>query len=286
MQITRKSFLSQTGDHQKVDGASKLLEWNSPLLDSEGPGNILIALHGHWMEAATFLPLVDCLPSGWRLIALDQRGHGDSDHAASYRRSDYLADIEALFAHPSIESAVLLGHSLGGVNAYQFAAKHPEQTQALIIEDIGPTVSDDASFVRSWAGTFKDKSELEKRIGPRLLPYVQQSFRQTDEGWRLAFDPIDEDQSQRQLNGVHWRDWLASTCKALVIRGENSPITKETEIREMVERRGNSSLVTLPRGHVVHADNLHGFCRALNAFLASMENGELRPAVCTEAAIS
>ncbi|MFC5860674.1 alpha/beta fold hydrolase [Acidicapsa dinghuensis] len=240
-------------------------------LDSGGAGQILIALHGHWMEAATFIPLADCLWPSWRLVALDQRGHGYSDHAASYGRSDYLADIAALFRHLGVDSAVLLGHSLGGVNAYQFAAGNPLRVRAMIIEDIGATVSGDVSFIRPWSGTFPTQQALEERIGSRLAPYVRNSFRQTAAGWQLSFNPADEEISQKHLNGDHSSDWLASNCKALLIRGEHSPITKETEMRNMAERRANTTLLTLPGGHVVHADSPEEFCRAVTAFLSGID---------------
>ena len=54
-------------------------------LDAGGDDRPLVALHAHWMEAATFIPLHDALPARWRLIALDQRGHGFSDHASLKR---------------------------------------------------------------------------------------------------------------------------------------------------------------------------------------------------------
>lgn len=53
-------------------------------LDSGGPLPIMVALHAHWMEGSTFIPLAEALGSEWRVIALDQRGHGYSDHAESY----------------------------------------------------------------------------------------------------------------------------------------------------------------------------------------------------------
>src|SRR5271167_1817450 len=106
-------------------------------LDSRGSGPVLIALHSHWMEGVTFVPLATSLAPEWRVIALDQRGHGHSDHAATYTRADYLQDLEAFFDHLDLNDAVLLGNSLGGINAYQFAARHPEKVRGLIIEDIG-----------------------------------------------------------------------------------------------------------------------------------------------------
>src|SRR5271156_2386875 len=79
-------------------------------LDSGGKGRPLVALHAHIMEALTFAPLAARLAPEWRLIALDQRGHGHSDHAASYTRADYLQDLEAFFDHLNLNDAVLLGN--------------------------------------------------------------------------------------------------------------------------------------------------------------------------------
>jgi pimeloyl-ACP methyl ester carboxylesterase len=116
-------------------------------LDSGGPGPAVVALHGHWMEAKTFDPLAETLAPVWRFIALDQRGHGNTSHAVSYARKDYLGDISALLDHLGINQAVMLGHSLGGVNAYQFAALYPQRVRGLVIEDIGADIAVDASFV-------------------------------------------------------------------------------------------------------------------------------------------
>lgn len=67
-------------------------------LNAGGAGSLLIALHAHWMEAVTFRRLANDLAPGWRVVALDQRGHGHSSHAASYTRQDYPSDLEAFFA--------------------------------------------------------------------------------------------------------------------------------------------------------------------------------------------
>ena len=106
------------------------------------------------MEATTFAPLAAALAPAWRVIALDQRGHGYSDHPSTYTREDYLGDLQALFEHLNLSAAVLLGNSLGGVNAYQFAAQHPEKVRGLIVEDIRAVIRDDLSFVLPWEGLF------------------------------------------------------------------------------------------------------------------------------------
>lgn len=172
-------------------------------LDAGGAGQPLVALHSHWLEGVTYAPLAAALAPAWRVIALDQRGHGHSDHAATYTRADYLGDLTALYAHLGLDDAVLLGNSLGGVNAYQFAARHPRQVRALIIEDIGAEVHDDTSFALAWEGTFTTAEALAEQVGPRFLPYLRDAFRRTPDGWRLAFDPRDMVVSQSHLNGDH-----------------------------------------------------------------------------------
>lgn len=232
-----------------------------------GQGRPLVALHAHWMEAATFTPLAAALAPDWRVIALDQRGHGFSEHSETYSRDDYLGDIEALFGHLGLTSAVLLGNSLGGANAYQFAARNPDRVAALIIEDIGVEIHADTSFALPWAGVFPTRAALEDKIGARLVPALSPSIRETAVGWQLAFDPHDTDASQSELNGDHWADWVASSCPALIVRGRESRVTNLAQLEKMAARRPNTTLVELDGCHAVHFDNPEGFVDAVRAFL-------------------
>ena len=112
-------------------------------LDFGGSGTPLLALHGHYNEASAFAPLAEALAPRWRVIALDQRGHGASDRAESYERDDYVADVAAFRRHLGIGPVAVLGHSVGGVNAYQYAGRHADRVTALIVEDIGAVVDCD-----------------------------------------------------------------------------------------------------------------------------------------------
>ncbi|MES2788842.1 MAG: alpha/beta hydrolase [Planctomycetota bacterium] len=242
-------------------------------LDSGTEGQLLIALHAHWMEGTTFAPLAAALAPGWRIVAMDQRGHGHSDHAATYTRNDYLGDLAALFAYLRPTSpAVLLGHSLGGINAYQFAARHPEMVRGLIIEDIGTEVSADVSFTRAWQGVFASREALLERIGPRLAPYLEDSLRETSQGWRLAFDPQEMESSTQESNGDHWSDWLATTCPALLFRGSESRLTTQSQFDQMALRRPNTILRVLHCGHAVHVDQPDTFHEIVREFLLQFDN--------------
>lgn len=240
--------------------------------DAGANGKVLIALHAHITEASTFAPLAATLAPAWRVIALDQRGHGHSDHPSTYTREDYLRDLETFFNHLGVSSVVLLGNSLGGVNAYQFAARHPERVRGLIIEDIGAEVRDDLSFVLPWAGIFPTREALAERVGQRFLPYLEDSFRETSGGWKLAFDPHDIVQSGKGLSGDHWKDWLASTCPALLIRGRDSRVTTHAAVEQMAARRPNTILKTLDGEHVIHFENPDGFTNAVREFLRALSS--------------
>ncbi|MDP9028280.1 MAG: alpha/beta hydrolase, partial [Actinomycetota bacterium] len=123
-------------------------------LDTAQPGPdgapVLLALHGHLNEARFIEQgaIPDDLP--YRVIALDQRGHGESDHATSYRVEDYVGDALALLDHLGVERAAVLGHSLGGVIAYSLAARAPDRVPALVVVDIGADNHGDLSITRQW----------------------------------------------------------------------------------------------------------------------------------------
>lgn len=239
-------------------------------LDAGGNGKPLIALHAHWMEGITFRFLAAALAPRWRVIALDQRGHGDSDHAKSYSRADYVGDLKAFFDHLQITAPlVLLGNSLGGINAYQFAARYPHRVRAMIIEDIGVEYTGDMDFCLAWTGIFKTREDLIANIEPHFLPSLKDSIRETPAGWRLAFDPKDMVISNNHVRGSLWHDWLATDCPVLLLRGRNSRVTTQAHMEEMAARRPNTTLTVLEGGHVLHIDNPLDFTKAVSNFLDS-----------------
>lgn len=262
--MQRKNFLNN----------NLTLSW----LDAGGARPLVIALHAHWMEATTFRRLATDLIDGWRVVALDQRGHGHSGPAATYTRQDYLSDLEQFFAELRVSAPViLLGNSLGGINALQFAAKHPDLVRALVLEDISVEVNTDIGFVRAWSGEFPTREALAERIGPRLLPYLEDSFRESLDGWRLAFDPEDMVRSQESLKGHYWDEWLSTTCPALMIRGRDSRVTTRGQLEEMARRHHNTVLIELEGGHIVHQDSPDAFAAELRSFLQSLEPGMTNP---------
>lgn len=94
----------------------------------------VVLLHGAGAHAHWWAPLVPHLLPGWRLIAPDLRGHGESDWASPpYLIEHFSADLHALLDAFGLEKVVLIGHSMGGRVAAWFAAHHPERVRALAL---------------------------------------------------------------------------------------------------------------------------------------------------------
>ncbi|GAA2583334.1 alpha/beta hydrolase [Winogradskya consettensis] len=240
--------------------------------DRAGAGRPVLALHGHFASGRTFATLAGALAPEWRLIAPDQRGHGDSGRAADYSRDGYVSDAVALLDHLGIGSAVVLGHSLGGVNAYQLAAAHPERVSALVVEDIGAVVDGDLSFALTWPRRAPDRAALEAALGGSA-PYLKEAIRSFPDGWGLDFDPSDMVASQLSLNGDHWGDWLASDCPALLVHGTRSGVLSAGHAAQMTAERPRTTLVDVPAGHSVHATAPAAFATALTSFLTTAHPG-------------
>lgn len=237
-------------------------------LDAGGEGKVVIALHGHWMGGSDFEGLALALAPEWRVVALDLRSFGETDHTRRHSSEAYVGDVSALLDHIGIKKAVpIIGHSFGGVVAYLAASSIPERVANIVIVDIGVVLDDDDTFVRSWSGVFPRREALEEKLGERMAPYFQKSIRRVEGGWCLNFDPEEFLLSEHAINGDHWKTWRSSRCPALVIRGQNSPVTDENQLNEMAETRKKTKSVSIAAGHSVHIDKPSEFAEIVQNFL-------------------
>lgn len=77
----------------------------------------LLLLHGLTSNWQSFVNIIPALEKNWRIYSLDLRGHGQSDRAGSYRIQDVVVDIVSFLKNCIKESAVVFGHSFGGMIA-------------------------------------------------------------------------------------------------------------------------------------------------------------------------
>ncbi|KAK8206623.1 hypothetical protein M8818_004457 [Zalaria obscura] len=104
---------------------------------AEGEGPAVLLLHGWTCDSHDFLfqtPLL--LEAGYRVIALDQRGHGRStapNMPGGYEPEVLAADAIALLKHLDAAPAVVIGHSMGTIVASVMSIQHPEVVRALVL---------------------------------------------------------------------------------------------------------------------------------------------------------
>lgn len=235
--------------------------------------NILLMLHGHFGNARTFSELAPKFKD-WRVISLDQRGHGWSEHSPEldYSRDSYLNDIYHFIRQELKRTPVtILGHSLGGVNAYQFAARYPELVKAVIVEDIGVVIKADLSFCEQIPKRSSSLRELRKSLedlGIKAIDYFLENVFEDERGWGLRFDLTGMKVSQQNVNGDWWKDWLSSKCPILLIHGKKSIFLDLNQAELMVSRRPNTKLEVFEEcGHDVHLYDLEGFYKVMKNFL-------------------
>lgn len=235
--------------------------------------NILLMLHGHMGNARTFSELASKFPD-WHVIALDQRGHGWSEHSPEkdYSREGYLADIHHFICQVLGETPVtLLGHSLGGVNAYQFAARYPELVKAVIVEDIGVEINSNLNFAEMLPKRSSSLKELRDSLlqaGLKAIDYFSESVFEDEAGWGFRSDLEGMSISQQHINGAWWEDWMSTACPILLIHGKKSFAMDVNHAELMVSRRPNTKLEVFAEcGHGVHSDDLEGFYQVVKKFL-------------------
>jgi pimeloyl-ACP methyl ester carboxylesterase len=112
--------------------------WLNPLLFrsiERGAGPTLLLLHGVTRCGEDWQPLMSALGARWKVIALDQRGHGDSPRGGDYFVAEHVADAVRLVRDELATPLVIFGHSLGAMVAAAVAAELPQQVRGIVLED-------------------------------------------------------------------------------------------------------------------------------------------------------
>ena len=265
-----------------------LLEWSTE-------GVPLVLLHGLGNEAHLWDDFVPSVVPHYRVLALDQRGHGDSDWdpEARYDAESMTDDLEAVLDALEIDRFVLVGFSMGGRVSMTFAGRHPERLAGLVIADIGPEV--DARGVLRIGGemaehrapVFTDVQEYAAMLSlnypagqPHALKRMAEfALRQRKDGlFELKMDPklradrpTDEATKAKEEAFIQqqWDALARVPCATLVVRGAASDIlSPETADKMVDEVLQNGRLAIVPQAaHSIMTDNPEGFQEAVCSFV-------------------
>ena len=249
--------------------------------DTEGRP-VMLCMHGgaatgHWFDfvAAGFTP-------DFQVLALDQRGHGDSAWAdpPAYSYHDYASDIDKVAAKLDLRDFVLVGHSMGGMVSLVYAATYPGRLKKLVIVDSSIKLSEERLASMRDVGmrtgsSYATREELVARYrlrppgtlaSPEVVRHIAgYSARQFPDGWRHKFDRSVY-ATRESLDGLPF--WDRVKVPALLVKGGRSPRITPQIFAEVKARAPQVELAEVADSdHHVTLDNPSGFVSAVKPFL-------------------
>lgn len=236
-------------------------------------------LHGLAGHAGEWDVLARSLSSGYRVVAVDQRGHGASErHPRDVSRAAYVSDVLAVVDQLALQRPVLVGQSLGGHTAMLTAAAHPGLVRALVLVEAGPgganpnSPVDIGGWLDSWPTPFPSREAAAAFLGggPVGAGWAA-GLEEREGGWWPRFD---RDVMVRSLaenaQRSFWHEWGQAACPTLVVLAQSSFIPAQ-EADEMFRRRPDIAAVSIPgTGHGLHLERPEILHTALSDFLEGL----------------
>ncbi len=229
---------------------------------------------------------------GWRSIAIDMRGHGDSDWTQHYKVSDFAADVQEL-ALAQIRKPVMVGASLGGLSALLAnAGEVGEVSRALVLVDIAPRLNAAGvdrilGFMAAHPEGFAALEDAAAAVASYQPHRTQKSdsgglkknLRQKEDGrWYWHWDPAmlaafqrsrEESNPENEERFYHAAEKL--TQPVLLVRGAQSDVVDEAITREFQERIPQARITDVTgAGHMVAGDRNDVFTDAVRDFLNTL----------------
>jgi pimeloyl-ACP methyl ester carboxylesterase len=263
-----------------------------------GSGPVLLLLHGIGNNCQTWAGVIDRLAESHTVIAPDLLGHGASDKPrADYSIAAYANGMRDLLSVLDIEQATVVGHSLGGGIALQFAYQFPERCQRLALVGsggLGPELSAGLraatlpgaelvlTALTGVSGPLRAGMQVLERVG-RLSGWKRMHDLAEAGDALLALKDVEARRAfLRTLRGVvdaHGqavtaidRLYLANSIPMLVVWGSRDPIVPAAHA-DTVRRLVPSARVEVfeGSGHWPHLDDPDRFCDVLLDFVATTE---------------
>ena len=262
------------------------LEWGNP----DAP--TIVLLHGGHQSAHSWDLVSLHLARRYHVLALDQRGHGDSEwpRDVEYSNNDMSLDAEAFINALGLHKPVLIGHSMGGRNSLLLTKRNPSLLNALVIVDVGPEVSPRgreviAGFVQTNQefdnlehfvenvrkyDPYRSREHIERTVKYNMLQRADGKFVSKCDSTPRRLGLI---RGTGPLDNITLDDARRFDLPVLLVRGANSNILAPDAAERFRDALPLGRLATVPDcGHNVHGQNTKGFITVLGEFLDGLGN--------------
>ncbi len=244
-----------------------------------GQGEPLVLLHGLFGSADNWFGVAPKLAEKFHVFAPDLRNHGHSPHHAEMDYPLMAADVERFFAAQKIECAHVIGHSMGGKVAMQFALDFPARVKKLVVVDMALRAyarTHDKIFAALLAldlNLFQTRQQIEESLAPEipslnLRRFLLKNLGRDEHGkffWKMNLRSVAENYSRlgEVLSAQNQFD-----KPALFIRGGKSDYIGAKDENEIRRPFPAAQIQTIPEAaHWVHADQPTEFLRLVLDFL-------------------
>ncbi|MHB1223719.1 MAG: alpha/beta fold hydrolase [Gemmatimonadaceae bacterium] len=243
----------------------------------------LLLVHGHPFDRSMWNPQLGAISeAGWRALAPDLRGYGETEVVPGKTPLNvFAADLAALLDHLDIEDVVIAGLSMGGQIAMEFARRYPHRVRGLVLAATFPQPETDEGRrsrnamadrllregMRPYAGDVLPKMLAARSVQvlPAVADHVLAMMRGTDpEGAAAAL--------RGRAERPSYEETLASmTAPALVVVGSEDAFTTRQDAERMRELLQGSELVWLDGvGHMPNLESPEAFNSAVVRFLTRL----------------
>lgn len=245
-----------------------------------GQGDPVIILHGLFGTLDNWQTIAKSLAELFTVVLVDQRNHGRSPHAPEFNYPILAEDLRDFMHQQWIHKAHILGHSMGGKTAMQFALDFPDMVNRLIVVDIAPHAYQGGhqeifeALFSVKLDQLSDRKEADEQLASKIDEMGVRQFllknltRQKNGGyqWKMNLPVLFE----------RYPDILAAIVSnrtfdgpALFLRGEKSRYIQEEHLPEIESLFPHFKLETIKgAGHWVHADQPDALLAQLTDFLS------------------
>ncbi len=247
-----------------------------------GQGKPLIILHGLFGSSDNWFSLAKVFAEHFSVYLLDQRNHGQSTHTDDFNYKLLTEDLATFIQEHNIDKPHIIGHSMGGKTAMNFAVQYPEKLDKLIIVDIAPKqypVHHDhilEGLHEINLETLTSRTEADQLLSrqvpePDVRQFLLKNLARTSESkfeWRVNILAIDEHIEEIGAGMQYEGQFTGST---LFIKGVRSNYYAQGDEESILKIFPSAQFVTLNTGHWVQAEDPKAFAETVFDFLNENE---------------
>ncbi|MFW9897987.1 MAG: alpha/beta fold hydrolase [Candidatus Thorarchaeota archaeon] len=260
----------------------------------QGDGEPVILIHGFAMYKEFWFAQIPELSKQFKLITIDNRSAGKSDHPIeSYEMDAFVEDVKGLMDYLKIKRAHIMGHSLGGMIAQNFALKYPDRLNKLVLIATLPKFPGDISglemYKNSQLSDYKAKlkvpikafyAKMKQRFTRQFFKLMVQDPKRNFHGIFTTEDLIEYEKKGtstpqdiiNQTNAIAKHNTLNRLCeiknKTLILTGEKDRLIPKSMGIKMSEELPNSTLKILTGGHWFPLESAPEVNQAIIEFLS------------------